>query len=200
MPLDRPTDTTFSPTSEDRPASRRVLGFRIALLGLAALALPVLARSPEDALGGSVRLYTRSIPRFTSDRQATSFYRSASVEQIGRAADGSWQAEVVAFLDEPLGDFEATLIFFDVSDGDRRFVRSTTAMVHDKDTRVVRKRITLAEPEFHPRRWYEVVVTRRRAEITRAARFFTDGVVDTTPQVVEFTESEAREESPFADL
>jgi hypothetical protein len=147
-----------------------------------------MARPPEDVFAGTVRLYAERPPEFRTDAQANAWYRASAIEQVRRTPAGDWTVDVVAFLEEPADDFEVTLLFHDVSDGDRRFVRSTTAMIHDRNARLIRKRVTLREPEFHPRRWYEVVVTQRRTERTRPARFFTDGVVDTGPRVVTFDE------------
>ncbi len=183
---DRATRTSLSPSGKARFGLFLRRFGSLAFVGGALLALPALARPPEDVFAGTIRVYSERPPEFRSDVQANAWYRTAATEQVARSHEGDWAVDVVAFLEDPIDDFEVTLLFYDVSDGGRRFVRSTTAMIHDRDARIVRKRVTLREPEFHPRRWYEVVVTARRTERARPARFFTDGVVDTGPQVVTF--------------
>lgn len=171
------------------------------LLALALVAMPALARGPADSFRRTIRLFTRSVPSsFGSDDQATSWYRTFAVERVPRADDGTWSFHAVVFLAEPLADFEAQLVFYDVSDGPRRFIRTVDAMVGDRNARVIKKRVVLRSPEFHPQRYYEVVATRQRREVTRATRFFTGGAVDRGPQSVTFTEEEAGGGPPSLDF
>ncbi len=168
--------------------------------GVLCLALPALARAPADSFRRSIKIYTRPIPAFASEDQATSWYQTFGVDRIPRTPDGSWAFQAVVFLSSPIDDFEVQLLFYDVSDGPRRFIRSTTAMVADRSTRVIKKQLALRQPEFHPQRYYEVVATRRRQEVTRPMRFWLGGAVDRGPQRVEFTEDEAAASAGPPDL
>lgn len=170
------------------------------LAGVLLLASAALAHGPADSFRRSIRLFTRAIPAFASDAQATGWYRRFHVDQIRRAEDGTWPLHAVVFLAAPLEDFEVQLVFHDVSDGPHRFVHTTSAMVGDRNARVVKKHLVLREPDFRPRRWYQVVATRRRAEVTRPLRFFLGGTVDRGPQEVTFSEDEAETGTGPPDL
>ena len=162
------------------------------LVTIGAITAPALALGPADSFRRSIRLFTRTPPAsFESDEQATSWYRSFSVDRVRRGEDGTWTLDAVVFLAEPLHDFEVQLMFYDVSDGPRRFIRTTAAMVGNRDARVVKKHLVLRHPEFNPQRYYEIVATRQRREVTRPMRFWLGGVVDRGPQNVTFSEEEA---------
>lgn len=164
----------------------------VLLLAIGVLALPALARGPADSFRRTIRLFMRTPPAsFESDDQATNWYRTFSVDRVRRAEDGTWTLDAVVFLAEPLRDFEVQLVFYDVSDGPRRFIRTTTAMVGNRDARVVKKHLVLRQPEFNPQRYYEIVATRQRREVTRPLRFWLGGAIDRGPRDVTFTDEEA---------
>ncbi len=148
----------------------------------AALALGAFAFvSPAEGQRGlraQVYLTQHRIPRNLSEQGLVRFARGHRARILRETTDQpiperEWRAELITSFNRPLGDLEYKVLWYDVEDGPRRFVRDMTNYVSDRDQRTFVTRVRLPRGQgrsegFQPNRRFELVVTVRRAEVGRA--------------------------------
>ena len=79
-----------------------------------------------------------------------------------------WLGDLVIAFNGPPGDLEFHVLFYDLTDGARRFVDDLSTYVNDRTQKTYVQRIRLERPKFKPNRRMELVVTVRREEVGRA--------------------------------
>ena len=155
-----------------RNLSKLALG--CALLA-ALLAVVVLPQAPASAQrGGRVRaqiyLTQQRVPGNLSERGVIGFGRRSNARLLQETTaeplnQRKWLANMVLQFNQPPGDLEFHILFYDVEDGPRRFVEDMSTFVNDRAQRTYVQPIRLPRPRFRPNRRYELVVTVRRAEV-----------------------------------
>ncbi len=94
-------------------------------------------------------------------------------------------AEMVTQFNAPPGDIEFHVLFYDIHDGDRRFIEDMSTYIDDKKQKVYVQRVKLPRPRFKPNRRMELVVTVKRSEVG-SLKFITDGEEKRNTGVVDF--------------
>ena len=155
----------------------------VALFGAAGLTMLASGLGLDSMADGQRRLraqvyLTQSrIPRNLSERRLLGFARSHRARILRETTDApiperKWRAQLVTSFNRPLGDLEYKVLWYDIEDGPRRFVRDMTNYVTDRDQRTFVTRINLPRGQgraegFQPNRRFELVVTVRRQEAGR---------------------------------
>ena len=155
-----------------RNLSRLALG--CALLA-ALLAVVVLPRTPASAQrGGRLRaqiyITQQRVPGNLTERGVIAFGRRSNARLLNETTaeplqQRKWLANMVLQFNQPPGDLEFHILFYDVEDGPRRVVEDMSTFVNDRAQRTYVQPIRLPRPRFRPNRRYELVVTVRRAEV-----------------------------------
>lgn len=164
-----------------RGVSRRTVT-RAALTLALGLGL-VAGFATDDLLGGTAeaqrglraRVYITQaeIPRSLTERGLIGFARRHTARRLRETTDQpiperEWRANMVTSFNRPVGDLEFQVLFYDIEDGERRFIGPPmSTFINDRDEKTFVQRIRLERPEFKPNRRMELVVTVRRQEVGR---------------------------------
>jgi|SRR5690554_151007 len=80
-------------------------------------------------------------------------------------AERSWLARLIVKFDRPLGDWEFDVVFYDLSDGKRRYMDPPMTMrVSDRDGSLFIQPIELKRPQFEPGMELELTLRTRGQE------------------------------------
>jgi hypothetical protein len=118
------------------------------------------AAKPEDVFKGKIIITKDRLPlRFSSPGAFISAIQSKKIDKIWpkeeKGADhGVWNLEYVAFFAQPLDDSEIQLKFFDITNGEKKFVASDPQYTREKGSRVFGSNIELAKPDFDVNKHY----------------------------------------------
>lgn len=152
----------------------------------------VQARKPEDVFRKQVMIVGKRVPfRFSSGENMISFFKSNRKEHIWPTKEGKWTFEFMSFFSEPLQDFVVTVKFYDVSDGNKRFVQAYDENAAERGLRTLHSSITLEKPEFQPNRRYQIAVT-NRGQVLAQATFMLRGEGEKHSGKVEFSDEETK--------
>jgi hypothetical protein len=152
---------------------RKSLGLFVGAALAAALlcvALGVMANQAEDTFAGRI-LILKQKPTgwFKSPAAFVSFLRANSVKVVYEDKNKSWHFETFAFFKKPLGDYEVTLVFYDVEngrgEGQRKFVNSYTQYTQDRNARSLSGTTELIRPDFDANRTYLIIATNAGKEV-----------------------------------
>ena len=155
--------------------SRRLFAPAALVLAGVLLATAGFAARPADAqprLRAQIYLVQTPIPRGLSERALIGFARGRNARRVAETTSQpipqrTWVGDmVIAFAAAP-GDLEFHVLFYDLTDGGRRFVDDMSTYVNDRTQRTYVQRFSLARPKFKPNRRMELVVTVRREEVGR---------------------------------
>jgi hypothetical protein len=169
-------------------------------LAAAALLTSSAVGGSADAQRGRLRaqvyLVQAQIPRGMSERALIGFARSHHARRLMETTDSplaqrKWLADLVISFTQPPGDLEFHVLFYDVTDGGRRFVDDMSTYVNDRTQKTYVQRIRLDRPKFKPNRRMELVVTVRREEVARL-NFEMVGEEERRTGVVSFSDAETR--------
>lgn len=149
----------------------RKLASAAALVSALALGASALTASAAG-LKANVYLVQAAMPKSLSERGLLSFARSHANKILRESGDGElktrkWKAEMVVSFNAPVDDMEFAVLFYDVHDGQRRFVDDMSAMLNDRKQKTFVQKLTLTRDKFKPNRNMELIVTVRRAEVGR---------------------------------
>ena len=164
------------------------------VLSLAAL-IPVAAlpeAAEARALKASVYLTQHRVPKKLSLKGLLGFVRSHKASRLRETSepkldDRQFKAEMVTAFNAPPGDLEFHVLFYDVHDGQRRFIEDMSTFIDDRSQKVFLQRVKLPRPRFRPNRRMELVVTVKRAEVG-SLKFMTHGEEKRHSGVVSFDE------------
>lgn len=177
---------------------RIALGTLIALVFVAlAGAGPALAAKPEDVFKGKIIITKGRLPmKFSSPGAFVSALQKAKVDKIWpteeKGADqGEWNIEYIAFFAQPLNDSEIQVRFFDITNGDKKFVAGDPQYTREKGSRIFGSSIRLAKPEFDVRKHYMMTVE-SRGRVLATTSFWLLGKGANYSGKVEFSDQEAR--------
>ena len=136
-------------------------------------------RSVEDVFAGKVLILDKRPPTYFKTKGAfIRFLRGHSTKKVHENADKEWVFETMAFFRRPLGDYEAQVAFYDVTDGrsdaQRRFVDGYAQQTMDRNTRILSHKARLTRPHFDAGRDY-VVQVQSRGNVLARGSFSTRG-------------------------
>ncbi|MEM9187667.1 MAG: hypothetical protein AAGF12_00725 [Myxococcota bacterium] len=144
--------------------------------GMAVLGTPTA--DGQGRLRANVYLTQHRIPRNLSERGLLGFARRHNARQLRETTaepipERKWRAEMITSFNRPPGDLEYHILWYDIEDGARRFVRDMSTFVSDRSQKTFVTRVNLPRGQgraegFQPNRRYELVVTIRRAEVGRS--------------------------------
>ncbi len=147
---------------------------KLSILALAssfALLAFALAPAAEAAsLKAQVYLVQAAVPKAGSEKALIGFAKRNSARILREGTDApvkerKWNASLIVAFNQPVGDLEFQVLFYDVHDGPRRFVNDLATFVDDKKQKTFVQKVTLPRPTFKPNRNMELVVTVHRAEV-----------------------------------
>lgn len=146
------------------------------LLGWAiGLAIVILLPEPVEAqVRAQIYLTQQRIPRGLSERALVRWARGHRATRINETTeeeldDREWRPEMIVQFNRPPNDLEFQVVYYDVEDGERRYIATMPVYVSDRTQRTYVQRIRLQRPEFTPNRRMELIVTVRRVEAGRLA-------------------------------
>ncbi len=197
------TPTTRHPT-EKGPSTPRLSRFgkpaifavTFALVLVAAFGLFADLAEAAGRLKAQVYIVQAKIPRKLTEKGLIRFARSHNSKRLRetnepKLDDRSWKANLVVAFNQPPGDLEFQVLFYDVHDGPRRLVEDLSTFVNDRSQKTYLQKISLSRKRFKPNRNMELVVVVRRQEVARM-KF---GVLGQEPRrsgTVDFSDDEAR--------
>jgi hypothetical protein len=174
----------------------RVLAPILALVILAQ-AGPTSAAKPEDVFKGKIIITKKRLPlKFSSQGAFVSALQSAKTDKIWPTEEkgpeqGSWDIEYIGFFAQPLNDSEIQIKFFDITNGDKKFVAGDPQYTRERGSRVFGSSIQLAKPEFDVRKHY-MMTMESRGHVIATTSFWLLGKGANYSGKVEFSDSEAR--------
>ena len=147
---------------------------KLSALALVAASLSLFAALAPSAyaagLKAQVYLVQAAVPRSGTEKALLGFARKNNARILREATDAEvkarkWNASLIVSFNQPVGDSEFTVLFYDIHDGPRRFVNDMATFVDDKKQKTFVQKVTLSRPTFKPNRNMELVVTVHRAEV-----------------------------------
>lgn len=159
---------------------QRILPKLVLACALAGLLAAAIVPAPEASAqrGGRLRaqvfLTQQRVPGGLTERGLIGFGRRSNARILNETTEPQlnqrkWLANMILQFNQPPGDLEFHVLFYDVEDGPRRFVEDMSTFVNDRTQRTYVQPIRLPRPRFRPNRRYEMVVTVRRAEVATKA-------------------------------
>jgi hypothetical protein len=167
------------------------LGRLAAVVVLLVALWPMGESSAQRGQHAKVYVVQGRIPRLPTQRALLGYGRSHNERRLQEIDDvplreRRWQGNIITQFSRPLGDVQFTVVYYDVTDGDRRIVGlPMEVFVNDRDESVFVQPFRLERPTFRPGRKIELSVTIRRAEVGKA-RFELVGEVPRNTGVVNF--------------
>jgi hypothetical protein len=156
------------------------------LVAIAAFPLAVEA----GALKANVYLTQNKIPNGLSESGLLGFARSHNAKRLQETTEEKIEerkfiAEMVTQFNAPPGDLEFHVLFYDITDGSRKFIEDMSTYIQDKKQRVYVNKIKLPRTRFKANRKMELVVTVKHAEVG-SLKFIVDGEEKRNTGVVDF--------------
>jgi hypothetical protein len=147
-------------------------------------------------LKASVYIVQAKIPNKLTERGLIGFARSHNTKRLRetnepKLDDRSWQANLVVAFNQPPGDLEFQVLFYDIHDGPRRLVEDLSTFVNDRSQKTYLQKFKLERPRFKPNRNMELVVVVRRQEVARM-KFGVLGQAVRRSGTVDFSDEEAK--------
>jgi hypothetical protein len=179
---------------------RRSSLVQAALVASAAVLLfagPARAAKPEDVFKGKIIITKDRLPmRFSSPGAFVSAIQAKKIDKVWpteeKGADhGIWDLEYIAFFAQPLTDSEIQIKFYDITNGDRKFVAGDPQYTREKGSRIFSASIQLAKPEFDVNKHYMMTIESRHRAIATTS-FWLRGKGANYSGKVEFSDEDAR--------
>jgi len=168
-----------------------------ALAAIVSSATPWQAADAASGLQARIYLTQKGVPRSLSESGVIRFAQSNKATRLRESADPSveerqWRATLVARFNQPVGDSEFEVLFYDIQTPERKFIApAMTVFVNDRNQRTIVHKLRLKRPQFEPNRRLEMVVTVRRQEVGRYRFQILGDRVQQSGEVT-FTDDEAR--------
>jgi len=174
-------------------------------LALAATALAAVVSSvtpwqganAASGLRAKIFLTQKGVPGSLSESGVIRFAQSNKATRLLESSDAPvedrhWRATLVANFNQPVGDSEFEVLFYDIQTAERKFIAPTmTVFVNDRSQRTIVHKMRLKRPQFEPNRRIEMVVTVRRQEVGRYRFQILGDRVEHSGEVT-FSDDEAR--------
>jgi hypothetical protein len=165
------------------------------------LALTLVGQSSgQGRLRANVYVTQQAIPRNMTERSLIGFARRAHARILQETTaeplpERRWVAEMITSFNRAPGDLEFHVLWYDIEDGPRRFVRDMSTFVNDRSQKTFVTRLNLPRGRgraegFQPNRRFEAVVTVRRAEVGRVELGLAGEAIRNTGEV-SFSDEEA---------
>jgi hypothetical protein len=177
--------------------STRVLSVVVVCLGLLAGMTKARAASPEDMFKGKIIITKKRLPmKFSSQGAFVAELQKSKTDRIWPteekdAEQGIWNLEYIAFFEKPLNDNEIQVKFYDITNGDRRYVAGDPQYTRERGSRIFGSSIQLAKPEFDVRHQYFMTVESGHRVIA-STKFWLLGKGANYSGKVEFSDAEAK--------
>jgi len=150
------------------------------------------AKKPEDVFRKQIVVSAKRFPmRFSSDGAMVSFLRDNRKKELWPEKDGTWKFEFMCFFASPLNDLQVSVKFFDLTEGNKRFVNAYDQFTSERGQRILASNIVLEKPQFNVNRKYRMVVTNRGQELAETT-FVLRGQGPNFSGKVEFSDEETR--------
>jgi hypothetical protein len=161
------------------------------------VALGVAAGGAEDAFAGRILILTKKPPGwFKSPAAFISFLKANSTKIVYEDKNKTWRFETFAFFKKPLGDYEVTIVFYDVKDGrgegQRKFVNSYPQYTQDRNARSLSSPMELIRPDFDANRTYLIIATSMGKEVAKG-EFETKGTTQASIEQQAWAEKQQAE-------
>lgn len=176
------------------------LRLALAASALAAVVSSVTPWQGADAASGlraKIFLTQKGVPGSLSESGVIRFAQSNKATRLLESSDAPvedrhWRATLVANFNQPVGDSEFEVLFYDIQTAERKFIAPTmTVFVNDRSQRTIVHKMRLKRPQFEPNRRIEMVVTVRRQEVGRYRFQILGDRVEHSGEVT-FSDDEAR--------
>lgn len=186
--------TDFRSRAPGRASTAR----RLTPLALVAAALfgslLAIAAFPQNVEAGglkaSVYLTQHKIPNGLTEKGLIGFARGHNAKRLQETSEEKIEerkfiAEMVTQFNQPPGDLEFHVLFYDITDGARKFIEDMSTYIQDKKQRVYVNKIKLPRTRFKANRKMELVVTVKHVEVG-SLKFIVDGEEKRNTGVVDF--------------
>ena len=143
------------------------------LASVIASATPWQDAEAASGLRAKIFLTQKGIPRSLSEAGVIRFAAGNKATRLRESTDvpiedRQWRANLVVRFNQPVGDSEFEVLFYDVQTAARKFIApAMTVFVNDRSQRTIVHKLRLKRPQFEPNRRLEMVVTVRRQEVGR---------------------------------
>jgi hypothetical protein len=174
---------------------------RIAIGTVAVLALALAGASwaakPEDVFKGKIIITKNRLPmRFSSQGAFVAALQKNRTDKLWPTEEkgedhGIWNVEYIAFFAQPLNDSEIQVKFYDITNGDKKYVAGDPQYTRERGSRIFGSSIQLAKPEFDVRKHYMMTVE-SRGRVIATTSFWLMGKGANYSGKVEFSDEEAR--------
>ena len=171
------------------------------LLAAAAVAAAVLGWHGAPALSqgrlrADVFLIQKMIPSKMTEKGLIGFARGGNAKILRESAEPElakrvWAGSMVVAFNQTPNDLEYHVLFYDVTEGSRRFVDDMSIFISDRSRKTFVQKFKLDRPRFRPNRRMELVVTVKRAEVG-SRKFDMAGEEVKHDGVVNITDEQAR--------
>ena len=144
-----------------------------ALAGVVSSVTPWQGADAASGLRAKIFLTQKGVPGSLSESGVIRFAQSNKATRLVESNDAPvedrhWRATLVANFNQPVGDSEFEVLFYDIQTAERKFIAPTmTVFVNDRSQRTIVHKMRLKRPQFEPNRRIEMVVTVRRQEVGR---------------------------------
>jgi len=147
-------------------------------------------------LRAKVYIVQAKVPNKLTEAGLIRFARSRNTRRLRetnepKLKDRSWKAHLVIAFNQPPGDLEFQVLFYDIHDGPRRLVEDLSTFVNDRSQKTYLQKFKLERPRFKPNRNMELVVVVRRQEVARM-KFGVIGQEYRRSGTVTFSDDEAK--------
>lgn len=179
-----------------RFVSRAVL-FTTVLASLLFAAGAARAAKPEDVFKGKIIITKDRLPmRFASPGAFISAIQAKKIDKVWPTEEkgndhGIWDLEYIAFFAQPLNDNEIQIKFYDITNGDRKFVAGDPQYTRERGSRIFSASIQLAKPEFDVNKHYMMTIESGHRSIATTS-FWLRGKGANYSGKVEFSDEDAR--------
>jgi hypothetical protein len=167
------------------------------VLALAGAGASWAAAKPEDVFKGKIIITKNRLPlRFSSQGAFISALQKNKTDKLWPTEEkgddhGIWNVEYIAFFAQPLNDSEIQVKFYDITNGDKKYVAGDPQYTRERGSRIFGSSIQLAKPEFDVRKHYMMTVE-SHGRVIATTSFWLMGKGANYSGKVEFSDEEAR--------
>ncbi len=150
-------------------------------------------RTAASVFKGKVIITNKRAPtRYRSENAFIRFLRKNKIKSIwpDKKKKNEWRFEFLAFFARPLNDLEATVKFYDITEG-KKFIAADTVYT-ERGQRILASSMVLDRPRFSVNRKYMMLVVTARNVVISRTTFRLRGKAEQYSGKVTFTDEEAR--------
>lgn len=150
-------------------------------------------RTAASVFKGKVIITNKRAPtRYSSENSFIRFLKKNRIKSIwpDKKKKGEWRFEFLAFFARPLNDLEATVKFYDITEG-KKFIAADTVYT-ERGQRILASSMVLDKPRFSVNRKYMMFVVTARNVVIASTMFWLRGKAEQYSGKVTFTDEETR--------